>query len=76
MVGKDSAAAYARDRAAAHADHVDELAHLRACGQTEVALRRVAAWPAAPFGHIDVRTTSASTSGVCGLHGKMVADDN
>ena len=55
MVSKDSAAAYARDRAAAHADHVDELARLRACGQTDAALHRVATWPAAPFGHIDVR---------------------
>ena len=56
MVSKDSAAAYARDRAATHADHVDELARLRACGQSDAARRRVAAWPAAPFGHIDVRT--------------------
>ena len=30
MVTKDSAAAYARERAATHADHVDELARLRA----------------------------------------------
>jgi 1,4-alpha-glucan branching enzyme len=68
MVSKDSAAAYARERAAAHADHVDQLAHLRASGRTDAALHRVAVWPAAPFGHIDVRT--------CGLRSKMVADDN
>jgi 1,4-alpha-glucan branching enzyme len=68
MVTKDSAAAYARGRAAAHADHVDELARLRAEGRTAAALRRVAAWPAAPFGHVDARG--------CGLPGKMVAVDN
>lgn len=72
MVSKDSAAAYARDRAATHADHVDELARLRACGRTDAALRRVAAWPAMPFGHIDARADNRS----CGLHGKMVAVDN
>jgi 1,4-alpha-glucan branching enzyme len=68
MVSKDSAAAYARERAATHADHVDELTRLRADGRTATALRRVAAWPAGPFGHVDVR--------VCGQPGKMVADDN
>jgi 1,4-alpha-glucan branching enzyme len=62
MVTKDSAAAYARERAAAHADHVDELARLRADGRTAAALRRVATWPAAPFGHVDAR--------VCGLPGQ------
>ena len=65
MVSHDTAADYARDRAATHADHVDELARLRAGGRTAAALRRVAAWPAAPFGHVDAR--------VCGLPGKMVA---
>jgi 1,4-alpha-glucan branching enzyme len=55
MVSKDSAAAYARERAATHADHVDELARLRADGRTATALRRVAVWPAGPFGHVDVR---------------------
>jgi 1,4-alpha-glucan branching enzyme len=68
MVTKNSAAAYARERASAHADHVDELARLRAEGRTAAALRRVAAWPAAPFGHVDARA--------CGLPGKMVAVDN
>jgi 1,4-alpha-glucan branching enzyme len=68
MVTKDSAADYARGRARTHADHVDELARLRADGRADVALRRVIAWPATPFGHIDVRA--------CGLRGKMVADDN
>ena len=68
MVSNDSAAAYARDRAAAHAAHVDELAHLTACGRTDAALRRVAAWPTVPFGHIDART--------CGLRSKMVAVGN
>ena len=68
MVSKDSAAAYARERAATHADHVDELARLRADGRTATALRRVATWPAGPFGHIDARA--------CGLSGKMVADHN
>jgi 1,4-alpha-glucan branching enzyme len=68
MVSKDSAAAYARERAATHADHVDELARLRADGRTATALRRVATWPAGPFGHIDARG--------CGLSGKMVADHN
>jgi 1,4-alpha-glucan branching enzyme len=68
MVTKDSAAAYARGRAALHADHVDELARLRAEGRAAAALRRVAAWPAAPFGHVDARA--------CGLPGKMVAVDN
>jgi 1,4-alpha-glucan branching enzyme len=68
MVTKDSAAAYARERATAHADHVDELARLRADGRTAAALRRVATWPAAPFGHVDARG--------CGLPGKMVAVHN
>ncbi len=55
MVSKDSAADYARHRASTHADHVDELARLHAGGRTDAALRRVAAWPATPFGHIDAR---------------------
>jgi 1,4-alpha-glucan branching enzyme len=63
MVSKDSAADYARHRTQTHADHVDELGRLRAIGRTDAALRRVAAWPTTPFGHIDVR----AGNGGCGL---------
>jgi 1,4-alpha-glucan branching enzyme len=63
MVSKDSAAEYALHRAHTHAEHVDELARLRAMGRTDVALRRVAAWPATPFGHVDAR----AVTGGCGL---------
>ena len=65
MVSKDSAADYARDRAATHADHVDELARLRAQGRTDVALRRVAAWPVTPFGHIDARSLWGTRQNGC-----------
>ncbi|HEY0811679.1 MAG TPA: 1,4-alpha-glucan branching protein domain-containing protein, partial [Pseudonocardia sp.] len=58
MVSKDSAADYARNRARTHADHVDELARLCAAGRIDAALRRVAAWPPTPFGHIDARTVA------------------
>ena len=72
MVSKDSAAAYARERAATHADHVDELARLRACGRTDAALRRVAAWPAAPFGHIDVRPSRTDVRRCVGCTAKWL----
>jgi len=56
-VTKDSAAAYARDRAASHTARFDELADLLESGQAEAALpladrlRRVDG----PFGHLDAR---------------------
>jgi 1,4-alpha-glucan branching enzyme len=57
MVTKDSAAAYARDRAVGHAARVDELAGLLAAGRPGVAARRIAAWGAQDrvFGHVDAR---------------------
>jgi 1,4-alpha-glucan branching enzyme len=55
MVSKDSAADYARDRARTHAGHVDELAGLLASGRRGAAGRRVANWPATPFGTLDAR---------------------
>ncbi len=56
MVTKDSAAGYARDRAAGHAAHVRELARLRDAGATGAARRAIASWAPAPFGHLDART--------------------
>lgn len=55
MVSKDSAADYARRRAHGHAAHVTELAELLRQGRRAEAVRLVAGWPPAPFGHVDAR---------------------
>ncbi|WP_433556479.1 1,4-alpha-glucan branching protein domain-containing protein [Pseudonocardia xinjiangensis] len=55
MVSKDSAADYARSRAYAHVGRVEELAGLLTDGSRTEAARRIASWPARPFGHVDAR---------------------
>jgi 1,4-alpha-glucan branching enzyme len=57
MVSKDSAAGYARERAAGHAARVEELAALLAAGRRRAAERRIASWGGddAVFGHLDAR---------------------
>jgi 1,4-alpha-glucan branching enzyme len=56
MVTKDTAADYARGRAAGHAARVEELAGLIATGRTTAARRRVRDWEAdRVFGHVDAR---------------------
>ncbi|WP_232664252.1 1,4-alpha-glucan branching protein domain-containing protein [Pseudonocardia sp. TRM90224] len=55
MVSKDSAAGYARERAHGHAQHVAELATLLRAGRRTAATRRIAQWPATPFGTVDAR---------------------
>ncbi|MEJ8278370.1 1,4-alpha-glucan branching protein domain-containing protein [Pseudonocardia spirodelae] len=58
MVSKDSAAGYARSRAALHAGRVAELSGLLRAGRRRAAQRRVAAWTDAArpaFGHVDAR---------------------
>ncbi|MFL6138112.1 MAG: 1,4-alpha-glucan branching protein domain-containing protein [Frankiaceae bacterium] len=57
MVTKDSAAGYARDRAAGHAAGFDRLADLVERGDRAAALREAAALRAVdgPFGHLDAR---------------------
>lgn len=58
MVTKDSAAGYARSRAATHAGRVTELSGLLRAGRRSAAQRRVAHWtdtPAPTFGHVDAR---------------------
>ncbi|MDQ1654644.1 MAG: 1,4-alpha-glucan branching enzyme, partial [Cryptosporangiaceae bacterium] len=58
MVTKDSAAGYARDRAAAHASRFAELAGLIESGRPEAALTLAAQLRRidGPFGHLDART--------------------
>jgi 1,4-alpha-glucan branching enzyme len=62
MVSKDSAAGYARERAAGHAARVEELAALLAAGRRRAAERRIASWGAddAVFGHLDARRLLAA----------------
>jgi 1,4-alpha-glucan branching enzyme len=57
MVSKDSAAGYARERAARHAGRAEELAGLLAAGRRRAAERRIASWGGddAVFGHLDAR---------------------
>ncbi len=57
MVTKDSAAGYARDRAASHAGRFDRLADLIASGRDDDARRYAAELRAidGPFGHLDAR---------------------
>jgi 1,4-alpha-glucan branching enzyme len=57
MVSKDSAADYARKRAAGHAARVEELAALLADGRRRAAEHRVASWgdDDSVFGHVDAR---------------------
>ncbi|MGI9004574.1 MAG: 1,4-alpha-glucan branching protein domain-containing protein [Pseudonocardia sp.] len=61
MASKESAAGYARDRAHGHAERVEELAVLLAADRRSAATRRIAAWPATPFGHVDVRLLAPAT---------------
>jgi 1,4-alpha-glucan branching enzyme len=62
MVSKDSAADYARMRAAGHATRVEELAGLLGTGRRWAAERRVASWGGddAVFGHLDARRLLAA----------------
>lgn len=63
MVSKDSAADYARSRAAVHADRVAELSGLLRAGRRRAARRRVAHWtdaPAPAFGHLDARALATT----------------
>ncbi|MBW0107116.1 1,4-alpha-glucan branching protein domain-containing protein, partial [Pseudonocardia sp. KRD291] len=58
MVSKDSAAGYARDRAALHAGRVRELSGLLRDGRRRAAARRTERWTDArppTFGHLDAR---------------------
>ena len=69
MVTNDSAADYARARAAGHAARVDRLAGLLDAGRREDAAREAAALRArdGPFGHLDAR--GLRTQKPPGLHG-------
>jgi 1,4-alpha-glucan branching enzyme len=62
MVSKDSAADYARTRAAGHGARVEELAGLLADGRRRAAEHRVASWGVddAVFGHVDARRLLAA----------------
>jgi len=65
MVSKDSAAGYARERAAGHAARVEELAGLLAAGRRRAAERRIASWGGddTVFGHLDARTVPRPSFG-------------
>ncbi|WP_300014918.1 1,4-alpha-glucan branching protein domain-containing protein [Pseudonocardia sp.] len=55
MVTKDSAAAYARDRADGHATRVDSLARLLHADRRSAAAHEIRTWRPHPFGHVDAR---------------------